>query len=83
MLNTSVGCANSVKVWISTDGVGQVWTELTSPSRRPIDYENVQLIFNKTGLKVQNFRVKVTISTDNTCNRPYISKLGVILNESL
>lgn len=83
MLNTSVGCANNVKVWIATDGIGQAWTELTSPTRRPIDPENVQLIFNKTGLKVQNFRIKVTISTDNTCNKPYISKLGVILNESV
>jgi hypothetical protein len=83
LLNTSVGCADNVKVWIATDGVGQKWDELTSKNRRPIDYDNVQLIFNKEKLDIENFRVKVTIYAENTCTRPYISKLGVILNESL
>jgi hypothetical protein len=42
-----------------------------------------QLVFTKNNLSVKNFRIKVEISTTNTCSRPFISKLGVIFNESL
>lgn len=83
MLNTSTKCASDVKVFIATDGIGTTWTELTSPTQKLIDLENVQLTFNKKSLKITNFRIKVVISTDNTCNKPYISKLGAILNVSL
>lgn len=83
MFNTSSLPGNDVKVYIATDGIGQAWTELTPSASYPIDAKNKQLEYVKNNLKISNFRIKIVISTTNTCSKPYISKLGVILNESL
>ena len=83
LLNTSSHSDNVVKVWYATDGIGQDWVELTEPTSKTVDLRTKQLEFVKDSLSIKNFRVKVEISTTNTCSRPFISKLGVIFNESL
>lgn len=83
LFNTSSHSDNTVKVWYATDGTGQAWTELTQPTSKTVDMNTKQLVFTKNSLSVKNFRIKVEISTTNTCSRPFISKLGVIFNESL
>lgn len=83
LLNTSSHPDNTIKVWYATDGIGQVWNEITDFKKRIIDVNTNQLEFTKTGLNIKNFRIKVEISTTNTCSRPFVSKLGVIFNESL
>ena len=83
LLNTSSHSDNVVKVWYATDGIGQDWVELTEPTSKTVDLRTKQLEFVKDSLSIKNFRIKVEISTTNTCSRPFISKLGVIFNESL
>ena len=83
LLNTSSHSDNVVKVWYATDGIGQDWIELTEPTSKTVDLRTKQLEFVKDSLSIKNFRIKVEISTTNTCSRPFISKLGVIFNESL
>ena len=83
LLNTSSHPDNTIKVWYATDGIGQVWNEVTGFKERTVDVKTKQLEFFKDGLSIKNFRIKVEISTTNTCSRPFISKLGVIFNESL
>ena len=83
VLNTSSHSDNTVKVWYATDGIGQDWVELTGATSRTVDLRTKQLEFTKDSLSIKNFRIKVEISTTNTCSRPFISKLGVIFNESL
>lgn len=83
LLNTSSHPDNTIKVWYATDGIGQAWNEVTVSKTRTVDVRTKQLEFFKDGLTIKNFRIKVEISTTNTCSRPFISKLGVIFNESL
>lgn len=83
VLNTSSHSDNTIKVWYATDGIGSEWFELTEPTSRTVDLRTKQLEFTKNELSIKNFRIKMEISTTNTCSRPFISKLGVIFNESL
>lgn len=83
LLNTSSHPDNTVRVWYAVDGLGSAWNELTEPNAKTVEAGTKQLEFIKTGLTIKNFRIKVEISTTNTCSRPFISKLGVIFNESL
>ena len=83
LLNTSSHSDNVIKVSYATDGIGQDWVELSEPVTKTVDSKTKQLIFNKDELTIKNFRIKVEITTTNTCSRPFISKLGVIFNESL
>ena len=76
-------CLGALSVWFGCVGFGEAWNEVPSFKERTVDVQTKQLEFFKNGLSVKNFRIKVEISTTNTCSRPFISKLGVIFNESL
>lgn len=83
LLNTSTSSNVTVKVYLATDGVGASWTELSQTSSTVVDSNVKQLEFSKNSLSIDKFRIKVVATTTNTCNKPFVSKLGVILNVSV
>lgn len=83
ILNTSNKTSNTIKVYIATDKTGTSWTEIPQTGSTVYSTGIKQLEFSKNSMNITNFRIKVTLSTTNTCNEPYISKLGVILNVSV
>ena len=83
LLNVSSHSSTSTRVWYAIDGIGSTWIELTSPKSNIVNTTTKQLEYFCDNLNLDQFRIKIEASTTNTCHKPFVSKVGVIFNESL
>lgn len=74
----SLPSGTSAKVYYSTDGNGNTWTELTSPQLTKVDEEFYRYEYSKA-VTGKNYRVKVALETSNPLVRPRGRKLISIL----
>ena len=81
--NVSSNTNVTTKMYYATDSIGESWVELTAPKEYVVDVDTKQLEFKKDGLTINNFRIKIECTTTNTCFRPFLNKLAIVLNEAL